>query len=436
MADFLTKRHGVWQFVRRVPLELSHLDPRGVIKHSTKVPVAKDRRGIKAGKIAEVMNRELEAYWRGLSEGKAQEAQARYEEARRRARIFGFDYAETDEIATRPVLEIVERLEKLVSAGAVEDPGARAALLGTEKRPAIKLSEVFPKFEKQSQTDTKEMSPNQLRRWQNGYKLAINDLISVVGDKELTALTHQDVLDYVEWLEDRVNEEEIQAKTANKYIGHNSRMIKDINRRLRLGLPNLFAEMRLRGGKYVQRPAFDAEFVQNRILADNALIGLNDEARHAVYLIADTGLRLSEAVNLNETTIHLNAPIPHVEVMPDGRKVKTDESIRTIPLVGVALAAMKHHPKGFPRYVDKGASFSAYVNAYLLERKLRPTPKHTIYSLRHTFKDRLIEAKCEDSMIEALMGHVDDHPKYGKGPSLKLKQEVLQRIAFKPPRSL
>lgn len=436
MADFLTKRHGVWQFVRRVPLELSHLDPRGVIKHSTKVPVAKDRRGIKAGKIAEVMNRELEAYWRGLSEGKAQEAQARYEEARRRARIFGFDYAETDEVAARPVLEIVERLEKLVSAGAVEDPGARAAVLGYEKKPAIKLSEVFSKFEKQSSTDTKEMSPNQLRRWQNGYKLAIGDLISVVGDKDLTALTHQDVLDYVEWLEDRVNEEEIQAKTANKYIGHNSRMIKDINRRLRLGLPNLFAEMRLRGGKYVQRPSFDVDFVQNSILADNALIGLNDEARHAVYLIADTGLRLSEAVNLNETTIHLNAPIPHVEVMPDGRKVKTDESMRTIPLVGVALAAMKRHPKGFPRYVDKGASFSAYVNAYLLERKLRPTPKHTIYSLRHTFKDRLIEAKCEDSMIEALMGHVDDHPKYGKGPSLKLKQEVLQRIAFKPPRSL
>jgi hypothetical protein len=48
MSDYLTKRNGFWQFARRVPLEYAALDERGVVKHSTKVPVAKDRRGIKA----------------------------------------------------------------------------------------------------------------------------------------------------------------------------------------------------------------------------------------------------------------------------------------------------------------------------------------------------------------------------------------------------
>ena len=38
------------------------------------------------------MNRDLKPYWRGLSEGKAQEAAERYAEARRRVRIFRFDY--------------------------------------------------------------------------------------------------------------------------------------------------------------------------------------------------------------------------------------------------------------------------------------------------------------------------------------------------------
>ncbi len=123
-------------------------------------------------------------------------------------------------------------------------------------------------------------------------------------------------------------------------------------------------------------------------------------------------------------------------VLPDGRRVKTKDSIRTIPLVGTALAAMKRHPKGFPRYVDKGASLSAYVNRYLLDKGLRPTRKHTLYSLRHTFKDRLIAAKCQDSMIEALMGHSDDHPKYGSGPALDLKAEALHVIAFMPPSTL
>lgn len=106
MPDYLTKRNGYWHFVRRVPLDLAHLDERGVIKHSTKVPVAKDRRGVKAGEIADEMNRELEAFWRGLSEGKGQAAAERYAETRRRFRV-------TAALAIRPTISVGERLEKL-----------------------------------------------------------------------------------------------------------------------------------------------------------------------------------------------------------------------------------------------------------------------------------------------------------------------------------
>lgn len=432
MPEYLTKRDGRWHFARRVPLEFASLDTRGVVRHSTKVAVATDRRGNRAGKVADVMNRELEAYWRGLTEGKAQEAQDRYVEARRRARAMGFDYVEAQELATRPLEELVSRYEKL--AGVVHDPGARGAVLGFEQRPVIKLSEVFPKFEHQMRTEVADMSENQLRRWKNVHKLAISDFIAQVGDKDLVAVSHADVLDYVDWLEDRVGDGEIAAKTANKYIGHNSKMTKALNRKLRLGLSDLFSGVRLKAGVYVQRPPFDASFVQNAMLAEGALMGLNEEARRAVMLIADTGLRLSEAVNLNEATIHLDCGIPYVEVKPDGRRVKTQDSIRQVPLVGVALAAMKLHPQGFPRYHDKGASFSAYVNAYLSDHKLRPTPKHSVYSFRHTFEDRLKATKAQDSMIDELMGHADGKGyKYGSGHPLALKAEVLQAIAFKAP---
>jgi hypothetical protein len=60
--------------------------------------------------FANAMNRELEAYWRGMAEGKAQE---RYDEARHSARTFGRDYAETAELANRSKPEVLERLEKL-----------------------------------------------------------------------------------------------------------------------------------------------------------------------------------------------------------------------------------------------------------------------------------------------------------------------------------
>jgi integrase len=436
MSEYLTKRNGYWHFQRRVPLELAGLDKRGIVRHSTKIAVRADRRGARAAGIAAGMNRELEAYWRGLEEGKAQEAIDRYTRARKQARAFGFEYVETPQLVERPSAYVLERLEKLVTTKTLDDASARTAVLGYENRPVVKLSEVFSRFEHQTRNEVKDMSPDQLRRWKNGYSLSMADLITAIGDKDVTAISHTDILDYLDWLEGRVDEGDIIPKTANKYIGRASTMLKTINRKLRLGIPDLFSGMRLQGGKNEVRPPFPTEFVQDRILAEGALMGLNDEARRAVFLIADSGLRLSEAVNLNETTIFLECSVPYVKVMPDGRRVKTPDSIREIPLVGTALAAMRLHPKGFPRYQDKGASFSAYVNGYLKDAGLRPTPKHTVYSLRHTFKDRLIALKEQDSMIEALMGHADDHPKYGAGPSLELKLEVLQRIAFRPPRVL
>ena len=115
MADNLTKRKGYWHFQRRVPEDFSHLDKRGIVRHSTKVAVATDKRGNRAAKIAEIYNRDLEAYWRGLYEGKAQEAAKRYADARRRARIFGFAYIETEDDLSRPSVKPSEVFSKDMS---------------------------------------------------------------------------------------------------------------------------------------------------------------------------------------------------------------------------------------------------------------------------------------------------------------------------------
>ena len=44
MASRLTKRDGFWHYKRRVPADLAHLDPRGIVRHSTKIRVADDLR--------------------------------------------------------------------------------------------------------------------------------------------------------------------------------------------------------------------------------------------------------------------------------------------------------------------------------------------------------------------------------------------------------
>jgi integrase len=104
--------------------------------------------------------------------------------------------------------------------------------------------------------------------------------------------------------------------------------------------------------------------------------------------------------------------------------------------VGVALMAMRAQPEGFPRYRDKADSLSALVNKALEVRGLRPEPGQSLYSLRHTFEDRLTAVEAPEKVVAALMGHKWHRPRYGLGPSLEQKREWLKRIAFRPPTSV
>jgi integrase len=435
MPDFLTRRNGTWHFVRRVPAEFAEYDKRGIVRHSTKVRVSSDRTGRMAVRIAERLNTELEAFWSqraGISDPNA----GTYEEVRRRARSLGFEYLENSQLLSQSAEKRLERLEALFSAKLESDVTATKALLGTQPRPSFPTSKIFVEYESIIQEELKKFSPNQLRVWRNSRIRVVKELVDVTGDKPITELTDNDGLDYVEWWRERVLAEEVQAGSANKSMGMLSRMLKEISIRRRLKIPEIFRGLRLRSeGNNVRKP-YDPTFIQNKLLAEHALDGLNEDARLVLYVLADTGLRPSELVNLQPNAIHLDAEIPFVEIVPDGRVLKTKDSCREIPLVGAALAAMRLRPDGFPRYRDKSSSLSATLNKFLLENHLRPTKAHTVYSLRHSFKDRLIAAEAEDSLIDSLMGHCTGKPKYGNGPSLELKLKFLRSIAFRPPSRL
>jgi integrase len=436
MPDFLTRRDGTWHFVRRVPAEFSRFDGRGIIKHSTRVRIAQDRTGRRASHVADKLNHELECYWKALAGGQSKADLGRYDEARSRARSLGFDYIENSQLLIQPAEQRLDRIETLVTRGIANDPIARAALLGTEKRPVLRLSKLFDEYEALTKDEAKEFSPNQLRVWRNSRMLAVANLVSVVGDKPVNELTVDDAIDYADWWRERITNENVVVKSANKDIGQLSRMLKDVSIRRRLNIPDVFSGLRLRGQKERSRMPFEAEFIQNKLLATGTMKELNEDARYVVYVISETGMRPSEVVNLQEDAIRLDAKIPYVKIQPDGRKLKTEDSEREIPLVGVALAAMKLRPKGFPRYRDKSSSLSATVNKFLRVNGLRPTKDHSVYSLRHSFKDRLVAVEAPDSLIDSLMGHKTYKPKYGKGPALELKLKFLQQIAFKAPASL
>lgn len=427
------KRDGIWYLIRRVPKDFADLDRRGIVRVSTGIAVADDPRGVRAKTVTEKLAAELEIYWRGLRDGQSAEARLRYEASQRRARQLGLQYKPAAELADAPLNEILARLRHLTDRDKVDDALEVSAVLGGEERPALRISDMVTEFEALQRSFLIAMSPDQVRKWRNQKSRAKENLIEVLGDKPLADITRADVLQFRRWWQDRIETGGLDIGTANKDFGNVSKMFDTINEAHQLGLKSVFTKIRLAGAVDRQRAAFTAKHVQDVILAAGALDGLNEEARAIVWLVADTGLRLSEACNLTGDTIHLKVPIPYVHVRPDGRKMKTEHSDRQIPLVGAALAAVTTFPQGFPRYRDKAASLSALVNKVMRTRKMLPTEDHSLYSLRHTFEDRLTAVEAPEKVVASLMGHKWHRPKYGAGPSLAQKQEWLRKIAFKPP---
>jgi hypothetical protein len=176
MPDFLTRRNGTWHFVRRLPAEFTSFDRRSIIRHSTKVRVAEDRNGRRASRVAQKFNEQLEGYWCSLAHGLHNSQISRYEAARREARTLGFEYLENDQLIALPSEKRLERLDALVTKGVVDDPAARAALLGTEKRSVFRVSKLFEEYQSLVEVELKGMSRNQLRCWRLGRIRAVHSL--------------------------------------------------------------------------------------------------------------------------------------------------------------------------------------------------------------------------------------------------------------------
>lgn len=156
MSDFLTRRGSVWHFVRRVPSEFTPLDPRGIIRHSTRIRIEDDRTGRRAARVAQKLNEALELHWKSLASNRSSSNPSRYDEARRRARELGYDYIPSDQLIGLPIERVLERLEALVAKGLAQDPGARIALLGTERPGGFPLSRLFEEYEAATKDETRD----------------------------------------------------------------------------------------------------------------------------------------------------------------------------------------------------------------------------------------------------------------------------------------
>jgi hypothetical protein len=444
-TDHMINQGGWWHYFRRVPRHVADLDKRRFVKVATKVRVADDPDGKRAARVVHRLDDATQAYWGALIAGRSSEARQQLTLATRRAIQLGFTYQSAADVAGLATIEaILARVEALGSSRAnMDDKVDVIATLGsTTALSGVMLSALPAEYEIQCAVQNKRKTEDQLRKWNNRNKAAVANLIAAIGrDKDILTVDRADANTFRQWWARRITDENMSNGGANKDIWGVGKMIRVICERDNLKDPEAFAGLGFEKDDG-QREAFDCDFVRDVICNSQSFATMNEEAFDVMMVMVETGARPSEIVALDRKHIHLSAKIPHISVAEEGREVKTGASIRTVPLVGVALEAMRRHPNGFQRYFQNADAVTALVNKHL--RKLQPHVNEkdgekyrTMYSIRHCFKDRLRAALVPDSMMDALMGHEEgteqgnrNKPKYGSGFTLQTKLETLQKIAF------
>lgn len=223
--------------------------------------------------------------------------------------------------------------------------------------------------------------------------------------------------------------ENLTANSANKDFIHLTSLLREVALVEEIPLRFDTKGLSIKETDKGTRPPFSIDWIKEKILAPGAMAGLNTEARGIVLGMVNTGYRPSEGAMLTRAQIILDQDIPHIRIEPVGRQLKSAYARRTIPLTGVSLEAFRANPDGFPRYADN-PSLSDTVNKFLRENGLCETKAHTLYSLRHSFEDRLLAGDVDERIRRDLMGHRLTRERYGRGASLEHLHRVVQAICF------
>lgn len=423
----ITRHRGYWYFVKRVPKRFAHVDPRVQVRRALWTDSEREAR-----RKAPAVEAEFMAYWEALLAGQDADAAVAFEAAKRLAQARGFSYRAATDLASGTVEEIIARLDALIGKDGKPTSGVDVeAILGGAEVPALTLSEAFNEFSKFAAPDRLAgKSDRQVQKWRNPRLRAIRNFIDACGDLPVTEIRRSDAQKFRESLAERL-EKGLQRDSANKEIGYLSDLFRAWTEYHSLDIQNPFEKLRfkLKKRKTVGL-TFSESWIREKLLAAGALDGLNEEARDVLLVMVNTGARPSEILG---ASFMVDAKVPYLDIAAtQDRELKTENAVRKIPLLGVSLDAAKRIVRrgGISAYLDKGDVWSGAVNKYLTENGLRETPKHTAYSLRHSFEDRMTEAGVDDRIRAEMMGHEYERPDYGRGGSLELRRKALEPISF------
>ncbi len=420
----IVRRASTFHLRKRVPLRYRRVEPRVTVwisLHTDSASVANQK--------APVAWQHMIEAWEAKLAGDTGDAEKRFEAARELAAARGYRYLPAPQVASLPREELLARIEAVPVRNDAPDKREAAAILGGASEPKITVSRALELYWTLAADRARGKSEDQMRRWKNPRKKAVANFVAVVGDKALADISGEDMLDFRQWWLEKMESDDLTPNSANKDLIHLGDVMKTINKMKRLGLVLPLTDLSFKEGEKRTRPPFSVKWIKDKLLAPGALAGLNTEARCIVLGMVNTGYRPSEGAALTADQIRLDQKVPHISIEPVGRQLKSAYARRVIPLAGVSLEAFRECPKGFPRYADN-PSLSATVNKFMRSNGLMESPDHVLYSLRHSFEDRMLAAGIDDRIRRDLFGHTLTRERYGHGASLEHLAQAIQALAL------
>lgn len=442
MPKHLLLRGTTYYIKRRVPRRYRAVEPRSEVWESLKT----DSKSIAAQKLERVWGSYIDG-WEALLAGQDSKAEVRFRAAKELAAKRGFSFLSAQSVSELSLDDLIARVEAAQTRAEEPDPRVAEALLGGVEAPDLMLSGLVAHIEETSAHENRYKSKTQMRVWRNDRIRAARNLIAALGaDIPVARIGGAEARQHRKWWLQRRAKDDLKADSANKDFTYMSGMLRRFWEDLdHPDPPRPYAGIAIRDRfeKPRRKREVPVDWITGKWFAPSALDGLNAEARDILLISVETGGRQSEIMDLPPHAFKLDDPIPHLVIANEAgegdedskREIKNLHSERLVPLVGVALAAAKRHPEGFPRYRGK-RSYSAAVNKFLRKNDLLPDGV-TIGGTRHTWESRLKAAGIETDDRGEIMGHsvkaARGREVYGDEMALKMRRDVVESIALPVP---
>lgn len=435
--QYLRLRGDIWHYVRRVPKAVRHVDSRTLIYRSLETDsrkLARHRRDVCASAD--------DQRWNAVAPGRfgVPLRNADFLDAEQHAQSLGFTYRPVERLISQDTVEeLLRRLEALAPLKETPVPKEERdaeALLGVVDVPSATITQAMDLYLSEIVADELAgKSPEQIKNFSKIKRRAVANFLKINGDIDMRDITRKHAHAVRKFWHGRIHPKDgskpMSGSSGNKDLGSLRKLYRRyfeyIGEEER---QNPFRNMRFSDKILKKVLPFKNDWVRSKVLAPDQLNGLNLEGALLCMVLIETGCRPSELANITPENIRLDAEVPHIRIRPaKKRELKSGASVRDIPLVGVALEAMRRAPNGFSHYRDRSYLLSASLTKAFKARRLFPTEQHRIYSFRHSFESRMLEAGLDFGLRCTLMGHRNPRPEYGDGGSLAYRRDALLKIA-------